>query len=79
MYVNILKMRLYKQNSICDFFFFLENVRYTKLSNGFNWFGTSLQNCTQAQGFQETCIVVPHHACKDLLRQKKRWSQTQTT
>jgi hypothetical protein len=36
--------------------FSLENVKYTKLSNGFNCIGTCLQNCTQVH--QVMLIVV---------------------
>jgi hypothetical protein len=43
MHVNMLKIKLYKNNFICKKTNF-KNVRYTNLSNGFNFLGTCLQN-----------------------------------
>jgi hypothetical protein len=40
----MLRRTFYKNNSICSFFFFFGNLKWKTLSNGFNFFGTCLQN-----------------------------------
>ncbi len=42
MYINILKISLYKNNSI----YFFYNIRCTKKNNGYNYLCTCYENCT---------------------------------
>jgi len=50
MYIHMLLITLYTNNSICNFFL-KKNLKYKTLSNGFNCFGTCLQNYTLERFF----------------------------